>query len=148
MTATVTRRPGKQSRRCGAAAVELALLLPLLTLLVVLVVDFGRIFYHSIMLTNCARNGALYAADPTSVAESRYPNLTAAESGLPPSASIHPISTARIRENWVSPSRSFLTHLVTPFAATTSSTQAAAQAVRISPYPPKFSWTPPAQSAG
>src|SRR5262245_36635887 len=30
------------------------------------------------MLTNCARNGALYAADPTSPAQSSYPNLTAA----------------------------------------------------------------------
>lgn len=75
---TMLRRPDKQSRRRAAAAIELALLLPVLTLLVVLIVDFARVFNHSIMLTNCARNGALYAADPTSSEQSHYGNLTAA----------------------------------------------------------------------
>ena len=69
---------GRHSRRSAAAALELAVLLPLLTLLLVLAVDFGRVFYHSVMITNCARNGALYAADPTSATQSRYANLTAA----------------------------------------------------------------------
>lgn len=52
--------------RRGVAAVELALLLPLLALLFVLAVDFARIFYYSIIVTNCARNGAIYGCqDPT-----------------------------------------------------------------------------------
>lgn len=50
------------SPRPAVAAVELAVLLPLLLLLFVLAVDFARIFYFSLTITNCARNGAVYAS--------------------------------------------------------------------------------------
>jgi len=63
-------------RRCGASAVELALLLPMLSLLFVFAVDFARLFYHYSIVTNCARNGALYASDPTAPLESPYANVT------------------------------------------------------------------------
>jgi Flp pilus assembly protein TadG len=49
------------SRR-GAAAVELAVLLPFLTFIFVAAVDFGRVFYYYITVTNCARNGAMYGS--------------------------------------------------------------------------------------
>lgn len=61
------------SRRCsvppgarrGAAVVELALLAPLLCVLFVAAVDFSRVFYFSVTVNNCARNGALYGCgDP------------------------------------------------------------------------------------
>src|SRR5262245_28820377 len=71
------RRP-PQSRRAAAAAVELAVLLPVLTTLLVLAVDFGRVMQHYAVLTNCARNAALYAADPTSGTLSHYGSLSAA----------------------------------------------------------------------
>ena len=48
--------------RQAAAAVEFALVLPLLCFIFVAVVDFGRIFYFSIAVNNCARNGALYGS--------------------------------------------------------------------------------------
>jgi Flp pilus assembly protein TadG len=48
--------------RQAAAAVELALVLPLLCFIFVAVVDFGRIFYFSIAVNNCARNGALFGS--------------------------------------------------------------------------------------
>ena len=48
-----------QQRR-GTAAVELAIFLPVLAFLFVIAVDFGRIFYFSLTVTNCARNGAMY----------------------------------------------------------------------------------------
>jgi Flp pilus assembly protein TadG len=51
------RRP-----RRGAAAVELALLLPFLSFLFVAGVDYARIFYYYLTVTNCARSGALYAS--------------------------------------------------------------------------------------
>lgn len=52
--------------RRGVAAVELAILLPLLCFLFVITVDFARVFYFSLTVTNCARNGAVYgSADPT-----------------------------------------------------------------------------------
>jgi len=42
------------------ALIELALLLPLILLLVLGVMDFGRMFFHKIVLTNAAREGANY----------------------------------------------------------------------------------------
>jgi Flp pilus assembly protein TadG len=51
--------PGKQNRP-GVAAVELALLLPFLAFMFVIAIDWARIFYYSIAVENCARNGALY----------------------------------------------------------------------------------------
>ena len=42
------------------ALVELALLLPLILLLVLGTMDFGRMFFHKIVLTNAAREGANY----------------------------------------------------------------------------------------
>jgi Flp pilus assembly protein TadG len=54
-----TRRGPRPARR-GAATVELALLLPFLGLVFVIGVDYSRIFYYSVTVTNCARNGAAY----------------------------------------------------------------------------------------
>jgi Flp pilus assembly protein TadG len=46
--------------------VELALLLPLLGLLFVIALDYSRVFYFTMVVTNCARNGALYGSqNPT-----------------------------------------------------------------------------------
>lgn len=39
---------------------ELALTLPLILLLILGAVDFGRMFYHKIVITNAAREGANY----------------------------------------------------------------------------------------
>jgi Flp pilus assembly protein TadG len=50
----------------GAATVEFALILPFLMFLLVVAVDYARIFYFGVTVQNCARNGAYYA--------SRYPN--------------------------------------------------------------------------
>jgi Flp pilus assembly protein TadG len=69
---------GSRARRRGAAVVELAVMLPLLFFLFAVAVDFARIFYFSVTLTNCARAGAMYASDPTASAESPFANTTAA----------------------------------------------------------------------
>ena len=45
-------------RRSGAAAVELALVAPVLALLFVIAIDLSRIFYYQVVINNCARNGA------------------------------------------------------------------------------------------
>jgi Flp pilus assembly protein TadG len=55
-----------KKRRRGAAAVELAVLLPLLMFLLVIAIDYGRIFYYSLTLENCARNGALLGSNVSS----------------------------------------------------------------------------------
>ena len=45
----------------GAAAVELAIVLPVLLLVIGGIVDFGRFFYTQIQVTNAAREGARVA---------------------------------------------------------------------------------------
>jgi hypothetical protein len=44
--------------------VELALMTPVLALMLILIFDFTRILYHSLILTNAARDGAWVATDP------------------------------------------------------------------------------------
>jgi Flp pilus assembly protein TadG len=64
--------------RKGVAAVELAILLPFLAFLFVVAVDFARVFYYSLTIENCARNGALWASDPLGASKSPYANVNAA----------------------------------------------------------------------
>jgi Flp pilus assembly protein TadG len=86
---TGARCPERAHR--GAAAVELALLLPLLAFLFVVGVDFARVFYYSLTMTNCARNGAMWACDPTGSLNSPY--KTVAEAALADAGNISPSPT-------------------------------------------------------
>ncbi len=52
----------KRSRKPAAAAVELAILLPFLTLMFSAAVDFGQIFYTTQVLDQAASVGAMYAS--------------------------------------------------------------------------------------
>ena len=52
--------------RKGAQVVEFAILLPFIAFMFVIAVDWARIFYYSIAVTNCARNGALYLSQQQS----------------------------------------------------------------------------------
>jgi Flp pilus assembly protein TadG len=66
-----SRRPSDWLRfkpRRGTASVELAILLPFLTFIFLIAVNFARVFYFSQIIENCARNGALYASDLTAQA--------------------------------------------------------------------------------
>ncbi|MFL5329752.1 MAG: TadE/TadG family type IV pilus assembly protein [Gemmataceae bacterium] len=61
--------------RRGVAAVELACLAPLLIFLLVITVDWARIFYYSVTIANCARNGAIYGSDTTAQSISPYTSI-------------------------------------------------------------------------
>lgn len=60
-------------RRRGAAALELALLLPLLLTIILGVIDFGRFAHTYVAVTNAARAGAAYAAEYAFVTEGNPP---------------------------------------------------------------------------
>ena len=62
MTRASVRRRGVER---GAAAVEFALILPLLILLIGGIIDFGRAYFTQIELTNAAREGARAAVVST-----------------------------------------------------------------------------------
>jgi hypothetical protein len=51
-------------------------MLPLLGMFVLFTVDFARLYYHYSIVTNCARNGALYGSDPVAARESNYTTLS------------------------------------------------------------------------
>jgi len=53
-----------QRLRRGTAAVEFAIVAPLLMFIFVVAVDFSRAFYNAQIVADCARIGALYAANP------------------------------------------------------------------------------------
>lgn len=62
-------------RSRGQSMVEFALLLPALMLLLVVAVDFGRLFASYVAVNNAAREGAVYAAaHPTFVTSSDSPD--------------------------------------------------------------------------
>jgi Flp pilus assembly protein TadG len=65
------------SRRRGAAAAELAILLPFLALLFVAALDFGRIFFVTQTLDQCAYAGALYASGTAWASSSTGPTQAA-----------------------------------------------------------------------
>jgi Flp pilus assembly protein TadG len=56
------------TKRRGVAASELAVLLPFLCFAFVVAVDYARVFYFSLTVANCARNGAIYGSQDTTSA--------------------------------------------------------------------------------
>jgi Flp pilus assembly protein TadG len=83
--------PQRPSLRGGASSVELALVLPVLSLFFLIAVDFARLYYHYNIVTNCARNGALYSSDPTAAPESQYATLQ--DAALADAADLNPPPT-------------------------------------------------------
>jgi len=57
-----SRSSGRSARDRGAAAVEFAIVLPILLLIVFGIIDFGRLLNAQITLTQAAREGARLAA--------------------------------------------------------------------------------------
>jgi Flp pilus assembly protein TadG len=84
-------RNGHSNRRRGVAAVELAILLPFLVFIFVVAVDWCRIFYFTVTLDNCARNGALSAFDSYALARSPYSSQSAA--ALADATNLKPLPT-------------------------------------------------------
>ena len=69
--------PRKPARR-GAAVVELAIVLPIMVFLLLVGIDYCRLFFFSQIVCNCTRNGAVYVTDPYANFDSPYASLDAA----------------------------------------------------------------------
>jgi len=72
------RRNGRAVHDRGAAALEFALVLPILLILVLGIVEFGRVFNVQISVTNAAREGARVMAIRNSPADARAAAIAAA----------------------------------------------------------------------
>jgi Flp pilus assembly protein TadG len=68
------RANSKQGRR-GAAVVEMALIAPVLVFLLLVAIDYCRIFYFTQIVSNCARNGGLYVTDSVQATWSPYATM-------------------------------------------------------------------------
>jgi Flp pilus assembly protein TadG len=88
----MSRTEAPQGRRRAAASLEMAILLPLICLLALGSLDFARVLCAYATITDCARNGALYASDATASARSPYANYAAA--AIADGASLSPALTA------------------------------------------------------
>lgn len=53
------------TQREGAATVELAILAPLIVFLLVVAVDFARIFFYTVSIQSAVEDGAIYACEST-----------------------------------------------------------------------------------
>jgi Flp pilus assembly protein TadG len=85
-----------RGRRPAAAAVELAVVLPLLALFFFIAVDYSRIFYSYSIVSNCARNGAFYACDPMYAQDSPYQSVQ--EAALADAGDLSPTPTVTSAE--------------------------------------------------
>jgi Flp pilus assembly protein TadG len=67
-----------RATRRGIAAAELAVAASVLGFIFVICVDFARIYYYTITIESCARQGAIYASDPTVQSQSPYSSVSQA----------------------------------------------------------------------
>jgi Flp pilus assembly protein TadG len=84
-------RAGKQRR--GTATVELAVMVPLLTFLLLVTVDYCRVYYFAVVVTNCARNGAIYGSDPFAANRSSGPYTSIEQAALADARDLTPQPT-------------------------------------------------------
>lgn len=84
--------PMRRSRspRRGAAAVELAIVVPFLAFMFAVVVDYCRIFYAFQIVNNAARCGAMYASGMAPSAMGMTPAQAAQQAALTEAVSLNP----------------------------------------------------------
>lgn len=91
-----------ERKRRGAAAIEFAILLPVMAFLFLVALDFARIYYGALIAGNCARNGALYAAyasGGSAVNESPYTSIKEAAAADGTDISVNPVSDVASSNN-------------------------------------------------
>ena len=78
-----SRRIQRPASRRGVATVEMAVLLPFLTFIFLVTIDFARVYYQAVVLEDAVRSGAIYgcqsptfAADTTGIQNAVLANAT------------------------------------------------------------------------
>src|SRR4051812_39402725 len=79
-----------RTQRRGAAAAELAIVVPFLAFMFVVAVDYCRIFYAIQVIENAARCGAMFASSTVSTASTTSPALAAQQAALAEAVSLDP----------------------------------------------------------
>ncbi|MFL6099981.1 MAG: TadE/TadG family type IV pilus assembly protein [Actinomycetales bacterium] len=114
----MTRSKPRGGRRdSGAVAVEFALILPILLLIVFGIIDFGRMLNAQITLTQAAREGARWAALGQSGVAAR---VTAAAPGMTPGPTTTVLSSCPANAAvgaYAEVRASYTFNFVTPFGA-------------------------------
>ncbi|MGC1721583.1 MAG: TadE family protein [Isosphaeraceae bacterium] len=90
------RSSNRGGRRRGSAAAELVAVAPLLLFILIVAIDFCRLFFHYTTITNAARNGALWASDPYANGKfpSQSPYATVQDAALADANNLNPALTA------------------------------------------------------
>jgi Flp pilus assembly protein TadG len=114
-------RPASTRRDRGAAAVEFAIVVPLLLLVLLGLVDFGRLFYVEVSLANASREGARAAsvgrtaADVSAIVQASSPGvadmsslgdvglISVQQQSCPPNATTNATVTASVPFRWLTP---------------------------------------------
>lgn len=101
----------------GQALVETALTLPLLLLILMGIVEFGRIFNAYLIVTNASREGARYAAinSTDTTVNSAITNLTQTLDQSQITVTINPTQAGRTSGNPVTVTVNYNLQIITPF---------------------------------
>ncbi len=89
----ISRQRANEQRR-GAAATELAILLPFLGLMFTAALDFGRVYFATQTLQDCAMSGALYASGYSQTSAATGATTAAINAACASGASLSPPLTA------------------------------------------------------
>ncbi|HLN32772.1 MAG TPA: TadE/TadG family type IV pilus assembly protein [Gemmataceae bacterium] len=89
-TSRLLGRLGPTVPRRGLAATELALVLPFLTFMMVVTVDYCRLFYVTQTLWNCANVAAVYASQTAQCGSATTPTNAAIQAGVNEGSSLNP----------------------------------------------------------
>jgi len=91
----------KALTRKGAAAVELALVLPILLLVLFAGVDFARAYYYTQLVTEAAQKGADFASNWDLADQLPYSSLN--EAALADMTNVRPAATVDVSTDWAPP---------------------------------------------
>lgn len=100
----------------GQALVEMALILPLLVLILMGTMEFGRIFHSYLLLTNASREGARAGITSQADAEimARVKHVAATLNLTDEQITIAPIPSARVRGEQLTVTVDYSISLITP----------------------------------